>query len=82
MNKVIRDAKGKSWEEHEIRNRISQGERVIDARLVLQLLEDMETMRREVYVDKALDLTNAIKRQEINDLNQLINLKQRAYRNE
>jgi hypothetical protein len=78
MANIIRDASGKSWEEAELASRISRGDPYIPTALVVQVLEDMRTMRREVYVDKALDLTNLAKRQEIDDLDFFIDCKRKA----
>ena len=82
MAKIIRDARGASDMELYIKDAIHRGENYIRTEAVIQLLEDMETMRREVYIDKNLTLTNQIKRQEIqeaqNDLDFINKLKREA----
>jgi hypothetical protein len=67
MANIIRDARGVSDMELYVKDAIHRGERYIKAEAVIQLLEDLETMRREVYMDKNLTLTNQLKRQEIQE---------------
>jgi hypothetical protein len=78
MSNIIRDARGMSDLELELRDRISRGDRMVDTRLVLQVLDDITTMRRMVYEEKALDATIADRRARIDDLDAVIELKREA----
>lgn len=78
MANVTRDARGVSYNEVELRRYIHEGKPYVPTALVVQVLQDLETIRREVYVDKALDRTNAVKKQEIDDMQWFIDLQRKV----